>query len=415
MRFTRLEDWLRWQESCHATAIDLGLERVRLVAAQMGLLRPVARIVTIAGTNGKGSCAAAVEALLVSGGHSCGVYTSPHVLRYNERVKIGGEFASDEDLCRAFARVDEARGDITLTYFEFGTLAALWLFAEHQLPFWVLEVGLGGRLDATNILDPDVAIITSIALDHMEWLGNDRESIGREKAGICRRGVPLVCADPAPPQSVLLVAEDLECPLYRLDRDFGYRETPAGTQFWGGDESAEPMLVHLPKPSLAAAWQAVRLLNIVETHPEVLASLYLPGRLQVVHLGARRVFLDVAHNPAAMVYLADRLRGQKVVLVIAMMADKNLRASLAALNVITSAWYLATIPNLPRAASAAQLSEALPKGTVAVTLDSVSEALEQALSTSSDLPVLVTGSFYTVAEATLCLQRNGLSQGRGQS
>lgn len=415
MRFTRLEDWLRWQETCHASAIDLGLERVRQVAATLSLLHPAARIVTIAGTNGKGSCAAAVEALLVSGAQRCGVYTSPHVLRYNERVKIAGEFASDGDLCRAFAQVDEARGDTTLTYFEFGTLAALWLFAERQLPFWVLEVGLGGRLDATNILDPDVAIITSIALDHMEWLGNDRESIGREKAGICRRGVPLVCADPVPPQSVVAMAENLECPLYRLERDFGYRETPLGTQFWCGGESAEPMLVHLPKPSLAAAWQAVRLLNIVETRPHVMTSLSLPGRLQVVHAGGRQVFLDVAHNPAAMLYLADQLHGQKFVLVIAMMADKNLRESLAALNLITSAWYLATIPYLPRAASTAQLFEALPKGTVAATSGSVSEALEQALNTPSDLPILVTGSFYTVAEATLYLQRDALSQVMGQS
>jgi dihydrofolate synthase / folylpolyglutamate synthase len=409
VRFTRLEDWLRWQETCHASAIDLGLERVRSVAEQLDLLRPTARIITIAGTNGKGSCAAAIEALLVSGGQTCGVFTSPHVLRYNERVKIAGEFAKDEDLCRAFARVEEARGDITLTYFEFGTLAALWLFAERQLPFWVLEVGLGGRLDATNILDPDVAIITSIALDHMEWLGNDRESIGREKAGICRRGVPLVCADPAPPQSVLDTADKLNCPLYLVNRDFGFRDAPGGTEFWCAGATTAPLFVQLPKPSLAAAWQAVSLLKTAETQPQALASLSLPGRLQSIQAGARCVFLDVAHNPAAMAYLAERLKGQKVMLVIAMMADKNLHDSLVALESIAGEWCLTTIAHLPRAASTKQLHEALPQAAVAKIFDSVSQALEWALASASDLPVLVTGSFYTVAEATLYLQSDALS------
>jgi len=409
VRFTRLEDWLRWQETCHASAIDLGLERVREVAEQLGLLRPTARIITIAGTNGKGSCAAAIEALLASGGQTCGVYTSPHVLRYNERVKIAGEFAGDEDLCRAFAQVDAARGDITLTYFEFGTLAALWLFAERQLPFWVLEVGLGGRLDATNILDPEVAVITSIALDHMEWLGNDRESIGREKAGICRRGVPLVCADPAPPQSVLDTVEGLDCPLYQIGRDFGFRDSPDGSEFWCAGETAGPLFVQLPKPSLAAAWQAVSLLKDIEPQLQVLATLSLPGRLQSVRMGTRHVYLDVAHNPAAMLYLAERLKGQKFTLVIAMMADKNLRDSLLALEPIAAEWCLTTIPHLPRAASVAQLRDVLPSTALAATFDSVSHALERVLSSESDLPVLVTGSFYTVAEATLYLESDAAS------
>jgi dihydrofolate synthase/folylpolyglutamate synthase len=404
VRFTRLEDWLRWQETCHASAIDLGLERVRQVAESLDLLHPAARIITIAGTNGKGSCAAAVEALLASAGLTCGVYTSPHVLRYNERIKISGQFASDEDLCRAFARVDVARGDISLTYFEFGTLAAFWLFAERQLPFWVLEVGLGGRLDATNILDPDVSVITSIALDHMEWLGSDRESIGREKAGICRPAIPLVCADPAPPQSVLDMAGSLGCPLYRLGREFGFVDTPEGTEFWCGDTRIAPMSVHLPKPSLAAAWQAVRLLKSVEVQIQVLGALHLPGRLQEMQVNGRRVLLDVAHNSAAMTYLTEQLQGQKFVLVIAMMADKNLSDSLAALEPITSAWCLTTIPQLPRAASTALLLDALPHGVFGEVFTSVPAALDRALQTSSTLPVLVTGSFYTVAEATGYLQ-----------
>lgn len=408
MRFTRLEDWLRWQETCHPSAIDLGLERVRQVAGRLGLLQPAARVITIAGTNGKGSCAAAVEALLTAGGARCGVYTSPHLIHYRERIKLAGSHASDEDLCRAFARVDEARGAITLTYFEFGTLAALWLFSECQLPYWVLEVGLGGRLDATNIVDADVAVITAIALDHMEWLGSDREAIGREKAGICRRGVPLVCADPAPPGSVLEIAASLECPLYRLGYEFGYTDGAEGTEFRCGDSRAAPISVHLPKPSLAAAWQAVRLLCGDAVQPQVLAALRLPGRLQVVQAGGRTLLLDVAHNPAAMAYLAERLQGRKFVLVIAMMADKNLRDSLAALEPIAASWCLTTIPQLPRAASAAQLHAALPEdalagGAVAM-FDSVAAALARVLETEADLPVLVAGSFYTVADAAIHLQ-----------
>lgn len=399
MRFTRLEDWLRWQETCHPNTIDLGLERVRQVAQSLDLLHPAACVITIAGTNGKGSCAAATAALLTSAGHSCGVYTSPHIQRYNERIRIAGEFASDADLCRAFAHIDEARGDISLTYFEFGTLAAFWLFREYRLPFWVLEVGLGGRLDAANILDPQVAVITSIALDHMEWLGDDRESIGREKAGICRPGVPLVCADPEPPQSVLDIAARGNCPLFRMGREFGYIDTSPGTEFWCGDQRSQPLSVHLPKASLAAAWQAVRLVS-PEVRPEVLASVTLPGRLQRLEAGRREVFLDVAHNPAAMSHLAAQFRDKKFLLVIAMMGDKNLHDSLAALVPIAGGWLLTTIADLPRAASIDQLRQALPPGAAADMSDSVSTALERALTHPSQLPVLVTGSFYTVAAAT---------------
>ncbi len=410
MRFTRLDDWLKWQESCHPQAIDLGLDRVRQVAGHLGLLAPAAKIVTIAGTNGKGSCATALAALLRCAGLACGVYTSPHILHYRERIKLDGEFATDADLCRAFAAIDAARGSISLTYFEFGTLAALYLFAERRLPYWVLEVGLGGRLDATNLLDPTVAVITSIALDHVEWLGPDRESIGREKAGICRPHTPLVCADPAPPQTVLQAAERLACPLYQIDRDFGYSETEQGTAFWLGNRRFDAMAVQLPKPSLAAALQVGYLLGL-DAHslaPSAYAGLELPGRLQRVMAGHRPVYLDVAHNPAAMAHLAQQLRERlpnaPVDLVVAMMGDKNLPDSLAPLAPLVNHWYLASVPDLPRAAATAQLRAALPTGSSSESFATVAEALDAALSSTSQGAIVVTGSFYTVAEATRYLK-----------
>jgi folylpolyglutamate synthase/dihydrofolate synthase len=409
VRFERLDDWLRWQESCHPVAIDLGLERVREVAQRLGLLPARAKVITVAGTNGKGTCVAALEQLLLAAGQTCGVYSSPHILHYRERIRLNGEFASEDDICRAFAAIDDARGDISLTYFEFGTLAALYLFNEANLPYWVLEVGLGGRLDATNIVDADIAVITSIALDHTEWLGPDRESIGREKAGICRPGIPLVCADFAPPFSVLETAAQLDCKLFRIDEHFGFRSSQQGTVFWLEDLQSAPVPVNLPCPSLAAALQVGFLLNLFSELPvTAFEQIVLPGRLQYVNAGRRHVILDVAHNPAAFTYLARQLQrrhpGEKFVVVVAMMADKDLQDALAAFAEIVASWHLTTIPGFARAASTAQLRQALPNDVPAAEYASVADALTAVLHSDSLTPVLVTGSFYTVADATRFLQ-----------
>ena len=410
MRFTHLDDWLRWQETSHPVAIDLGLTRVREVADRLGLLSAHATVITIAGTNGKGTCAAALEHLLSVSGKTCGVYSSPHLLHYRERIRINGSYAEDMAICRAFAAIDIARGDISLTYFEFGTLAALYLFKEAALSFWVLEVGLGGRLDATNIVDPDVAVITSIALDHVEWLGPDRESIGREKAGICRFGIPVVCADLDPPSSVLEVADKLRCKLYRIDRDFGYYETDQGTVFYAEDLESSPIAVTLPRPSLAAAVQVGCLLKLFAELPVGgFERIALPGRLQYAKADSRTVILDVAHNPAAFVYLADQLRQrhpqQRFHMVVAMMADKNLWESLAAFGDLAESWNLATIAGFSRAAATEHLRCAVPAGdTVVHEFASVTDALTYTLQGNSSSFVVVTGSFYTVAEATRFLQ-----------
>lgn len=409
VRFERLDDWLRWQESCHPVTIDLGLERVREVALRLGLLPARSKVITVAGTNGKGTCVAALEQLLLATGQTCGVYSSPHILHYRERIRLNGQFATDDDICRAFAAIDEARGDISLTYFEFGTLAALYLFHRANVSYWVLEVGLGGRLDATNIVDANIAVITSIALDHTEWLGPDRESIGREKAGICRPGIPLVCADFDPPNSLLETAAQLQCTLFRIDEDFGFDSRQQGTVFWLGDLLSAPVQVNLPCPSLAAALQVGFLLNLFSDLPvTAFERIVLAGRLQYVNVGGRNAILDVAHNPAAFAYLARQLQSrhpdEKFVVVVAMMADKDLSEALAAFGEIVVSWHLATIPGFARAASTAQLRQALPTNAAAAEYASVAEALTAVLHSDSSAPVLITGSFYTVADATRFLQ-----------
>ena len=234
MRFQTLDQWLAWQETAHRTAIDLGLERVGEVARRLGLTRPAAPVITIAGTNGKGSCVAYFEAIHQAAGRRVGAYTSPHLLRYNERVRVAGLPVTDEALCEAFARIDTARGDISLSYFEFGTLAALEVFRQQTVDVILLEVGLGGRLDAVNILDADLALITSIGLDHVEWLGEDRESIGREKAGIMRAGRPVVCGDREPPGAILAHAASVGATLYRIGEEFDV-ELGEGDWSWRTD------------------------------------------------------------------------------------------------------------------------------------------------------------------------------------
>ncbi|MDZ7809697.1 MAG: hypothetical protein U5L11_05450 [Arhodomonas sp.] len=246
MRFRRVEDWLAWLETLHPRAIDPGLERIATVAAGMDLERPDVPVITVAGTNGKGSTVAALVALADAAGLRVGAYTSPHVLEYNERISVAGEPVSDDLLLEAFDAIDCARGDITLSYFEFGTLAALWCFRRSACDLWVLEVGLGGRLDATNVVAPDVAVITHIGLDHTEWLGPDREAIGREKAGILRHGIPLVCADPDPPASVREAADALACPFHGIGEVFCVEREAGGSWAYA---DADVRLPALPAPA----------------------------------------------------------------------------------------------------------------------------------------------------------------------
>ncbi len=413
MRFRNLQGWLDWLEQCHPQEIDLGLSRVRQVAERLSLTTAEARIITVAGTNGKGSCVAATAALLRQAGHRVGVYTSPHLLDYRERIVVDGQSMADTDICEAFAAIDQARGPVSLTYFEFGTLAALWLFRRARVDFAVLEVGLGGRLDAVNVVDPDIAVVTSVDLDHQEWLGNDRDSIGREKAGIFRRERPALCADPEPPASLLAVARGLDAPLFALGGEFGFSLEDGRWCWWGrgADGSAlsftRQPLPRLPLPSMAAALQAVALAGMALDAGsfQVLAELTLAGRWQHLDLESRDLLLDVAHNPAAGAYLSRRLTdepaGGRTLAVVAMLADKDHEGTLKPLLPLVQRWYPGELAAVSRALPAADLQRILQScGAEVAACGTVAQMLEQALAES--VPgdrILVFGSFYTVSAA----------------
>ncbi|HRP86705.1 MAG TPA: bifunctional tetrahydrofolate synthase/dihydrofolate synthase [Gammaproteobacteria bacterium] len=405
-----LAAWLAWQERLHPREIDLGLERVRAVLGAMGLRAPPYRIVTVGGTNGKGSCVATLEALASEAGLLTGAYTSPHLLRYNERVRIGGAEAGDAELVAAFEAIDAARGDTSLTYFEFGTLAALEIFRRRGVELAVLEVGLGGRLDAVNAVDPEVAVVTSVGLDHMEWLGPDRESIGREKGGIFRPGRPAVIGDRRPPASLLLAAG---ADALRLGLDFDWREDGAGW-CW---QSAARRLAGLPRGPLAApalldnAACAIAAFAILEPGSATpgLAARALPrialvGRLQRIP-GQTEWWLDVAHNPDGAAVLAGALAAAPVrgrtLAVIGMLADKDVAAVGAALDGGIDAWFAATLPP-PRGLDATTLAARLGGHvqTPVRTAPSVAAACEAARAAARPGDrVVVCGSFHAVGPA----------------
>lgn len=413
MRFHTLTDWLAWQETLHPNAIDMGLERVASVAGKMGLDRPAATVITVAGTNGKGSCTALLESIIAAAGYRVGVYSSPHLLRYNERVRVCGQEADDAALCAVFERIDQARGATSLTYFEFGTLAALAIFAPAGLDVVVLEVGLGGRLDAVNIVAADVALITSVGIDHVEWLGPDRESIGREKAGILRPVTPAVYGEADPPRSVRAQAESLTAPLHCLGRDYRYSVADDSWD-WRSDSNRYS---GLPLPNLPGAFQlqnaaavlmvlellAPRLPVTVEARYAGLRAVRLPGRFQVLP-GQIEWILDVAHNPHAARALAEALRQRSCAgrthLVLAMLADKDAAGVCAALRPAVDVWYCAGL-TAARGQSGAQLAtRAGLMGTgMTVHADVVSACAHAAATARPGDRIVVCGSFYTVSEA----------------
>ena len=415
MRYHHLADWLAWLERSHPAAIELGLDRVSAVGSRLQLDFSTTTVITVAGTNGKGSCVAALVHCLQAERITVGSYTSPHLLCYNERVRINGQMVSDTELVEAFAAVDAARAEISLTYFEFGTLAALWLFQRVQLQAIVLEVGLGGRLDAVNIVDPDIAIVTSIDLDHQDWLGDNRELIGREKAGIFRPGVPALCGRDMP-GSVLQRAAELKAPLCQLGQDM--QLTDEGTTWlWQGMASdGQPVScqlppVPLPADSVALALQAMYLLDLPPGADALagLAECRLAGRLQVIVRDGVGYWLDVAHNPAAVRLLADRLAAAAVpgrtFVLFAVMADKDVDGMLQSLMPLIDGWWLPALADNPRAMPPEQLALKLAAlGATSQIYPSVELALQAAA--QQCLPgdrVLVCGSFFTVAPALAIL------------
>jgi len=367
MRFATLDEWLVWQETLHSKAIDLGLERVRKVARVLLAGRTIPFTVTVGGTNGKGSSVALLDAILRAQGYRVGAYTSPHLLRYNERLRINGASVEDALICEAFARIDRARGDTSLSFFEFGTLAALDLFSQSALDVQILEVGLGGRLDAVNVIDPDAALIASIDIDHRDWFGDNREVIALEKAGILRSGKPAVIGDPAPPNSLLDFAQAQGIGLSRQGLDFGYETSVNGWSWFGIGARLE----NLPLPALAGDHQllnaaaVIQLLRLIESEKPVseaslrsgLEQVKLAGRFQYFD-GPVPVLLDVAHNPqAARIlagYLKARFPGKRIHAVFAVMRDKDIAGIIGALKPLVEQWYLAPIP-LPRSAQETEL------------------------------------------------------------
>jgi len=407
-----LNSWLDWLETIHPSEIDLGLDRVMIVFRRLFPSRPAGRMTTVAGTNGKGTTVTALEALLLRAGRKTGTYTSPHLQRYNERVRINGREISDSDLVSAFEKVEEARGQVSLTYFEFGTLAAFVAFAAAGVEDWILEVGLGGRLDAVNVLDADYVAITAIDLDHIGFLGDNRESIGFEKAGVLRPGIFAVCADPQPPSSVLQQAAAQKVQLKLTGHDYRLLpsdDDPGQTVLCIGQEQFALPSGALPVESIAAAVVLSR--QLVPELPDtavsgVLESLVVPGRFEYL-ASHPDIIVDVGHNPHAACWLAGRIQsmksaGRTVHAVYGALADKDVEGVVAAMHPVVDHWWLGGLA-VPRGLSGDALRARVAAATVSRSVhvhSTVTEALKVAMATAdcSDL-LIVFGSFYTVGEA----------------
>jgi dihydrofolate synthase/folylpolyglutamate synthase len=404
-----LAEWLEWIKKLHTKEIDLGLERVSAVAARLGLSNSECPIVIVGGTNGKGSCVAGLEAIYLAAGKRVGAFTSPFLFQYNEQVRVQGVAASDEAFCDAFVKVAAACADVTLTPFEFGTLAALIIFKAANLDVWILEVGLGGRYDAVNIVAADVAIIASISLDHTELLGNTREAIGREKAGIFRADKSAVCGDYDPPQTVL--TEKVK-KLYCQNKQFGFKKTENSWSWWSETQT----LPNLPLPTLALQNMATVLMAIEilqtklpVTYPDIVTGLKkinLPGRIQVVP-GPVTVIYDVSHNPASAQYLVDYLQSHpcygKTHAVFSMLADKDIVTTLKIVKTSVDNWNIAPLP-IPRGATEEILSSAFAQAGIIKNKQSHS-SLEKAFVVAQTHAqpgdrIVVFGSFHTVASVS---------------
>lgn len=419
MRFRSLNAWLDWQASFHPRAIDLGLERVSKVADRLGLLQPEHLVISVAGTNGKGSSVALLEAMLLEAGHRVGAYTSPHLHRYNERIRVTGADAPDDWILDAFDHIDRARGDISLSYFEFGTLAAMWIFARQRVDIAILEVGLGGRLDAVNILDADIALITAIGIDHTEWLGEGREQISLEKAGIARQGRPVVCGDPAVPKVMRTFLEHLGSRRYQLGEDFGFSRRETSWDWWLGERRIEA----LPEPALPGRHQlqnAAGALAVSQLLPEsrqpketairaALVKVRLAGRYERLDPDDIQVdfevILDVAHNADGTRALAQMLKDDKIsgktYVLFGAMRDKDVEAMIEALARVADVWLLSA-PRIERAMQASKLLSALAKVAPQATVYSyahIPAAWQAAQSMLADKDrLVVTGSFHSVVE-----------------
>ena len=404
-----LSDWLAFIEQSHPIdQIELGLSRVQAVAIRGDLQHLPGIKILLAGTNGKGSSARCLEQLLLAQGYSVGVYTSPHLLHFNERLRLNGVDAADELWVAGLREVEQLRQEVPLTYFEFTTLAAFAILKQQQPDVCIIEVGLGGRLDATNIIEPDASVITTIDLDHQDWLGNDRESIGREKAGIFRANRLAIVGDLDVPTSILTEAERLAVPLRLVHRDYQYQLAADGlTWHWQGSKTSLPalQLTQLPMQNIAtclACLEALQLLPPPDKIATVLSELTLAGRMQWLQQQPA-ILLDVAHNPQSAAYLAAQLaqiapRYQRIHVLVGMLKDKDMRQSLVNFAGSVTTWHCVGLP-VPRGASAEQLASQLPAGSAVVCYPDVVTAWSTIRTDlcATDL-VLIFGSFVTVSQ-----------------
>lgn len=415
MEFSTANDWLNWIASLHSAAIDLGLDRVKVVAKHLDLLHPTSKVIIVGGTNGKGSTVAGLEAIYRAAGYRVGAFTSPYLLKPHEQIRLDGALVDDKELCQTFATIESARTalNVSLTQFEFFTLAAFLIFKTHLLDVWILEVGLGGRLDAVNVWDADVAIVTSIDLDHMDWLGQTRERIAHEKVGIFRAHKPAICGDPHPPVTLMEDATKLGTTLYMAGRDFCYQEFSQSWNWECGDIRYE----HLPLTKLATQNMAIVLMAITLLQPQLpvprsaidrgFSTVDLPARIQVVS-GPVTTIYDVAHNPAAIKWLTKRLKqlpcAGKTLAVFSMLGEKDINASVAVISDTIDQWFVAPLTT-KRAASLAKIIHAFKVNHIKQTFffTSIAEAYQKAkqLAETGDR-IVIFGSFHTVAEVYAC-------------
>ncbi|WP_314879026.1 bifunctional tetrahydrofolate synthase/dihydrofolate synthase [Haemophilus parahaemolyticus] len=423
-RADNLQTWLNYLEHGHFKAIDMGLERIKSVASNLDLLHPAPYVITVAGTNGKGSTCRFLEVALMKLGLKVGVYSSPHLLRYNERVRINGQLLDDQAHIDSFTEIDQNK-TASLTYFEFSTLSALKLFKDAKLDVVILEVGLGGRLDATNIVDPHLAVITSIDIDHVAFLGNNREDIGREKAGIFRANIPVIIGEPDCPQSILAIAQDLNSQKFQRNVDWQY-EVKDGTFYWQSQTTqfnTLPMpLIPIPNAGTAIATLLKTPFNVSEqVIRETLQEAQMTGRFQQLqptdfaHFSGQKpkaqVIIDVGHNPHAARYLAERLQAvkkAKIFAIFSCLEDKELSGIVQPLREVIDEWHCVGLDCWRGQSGQAvfdKLVNALPNATACVyeNVDAIAPILfEQA--EEQDI-ILVFGSFHTVADFVLFLEK----------
>ena len=406
-----LPAWLQYLETFPSGINNNSLVKVKKLAQRLGLLNFSGKIVVVGGSNGKSSCVVCLETIFLAAGYTTGAYISPHVLRYNERIRVCGQDVAAGILCRIFAQIDHAREGIALSYFEFSTLAALAIFREQKLDILIFEVGLGGRFDAVNILDADIAIITTVSLEHTQILGNTKAAIAQEKAGIIRSCSPIIYGDANIPENICLAAKQKNASLYVVGKDFFYAKQD-GKWFWQvGDHVIKNLpLPKLPLASVATALMVVYLLrNDFKIARRALVmgvrKATLLGRWQNIKVGGKEVIFDVAHNPESVALLAQNLsagRTGRILAVVSMLSDKNIVASLQLLTKIVDKWYIGTLAN-KRAATVAQLTEGLG-GCNFVVLSNIAAALQQAIAEwQRKDKIIVFGSFVTVADGLYSL------------